>query len=508
MVSTPGHPGRARGLAAAALREMGIAALARARPDTKLLMVQRFVRMAAYGSSTLVLLPYLRALGVSEAQCGVFLSLTLAGDTLLSLLLTLVADALGRRAVLAAGAAVMALSGLAFALSGSYWVLLAAAVLGVISPTANETGPFRSIEESVVAQLTAPADRADVYAWYKLLGFAAVAVGMAGGGWLVQLLQDQGWPEVAAYRAVFGAYAACGAVKFLLCLFLTSRSEAQPDSHGDEAEREREREPLLGAQGDAAGTEQQQQEEPPKTQQRKGLLAFLPKIGRESRIVVINLCLLFSLDSFASSLVSVSWISYFFKSRHNLEPGVLGSIFSVTSFVGAISILVAASLARRIGNINTMVFTHLPSSIFLALIPLGPLHLALLFLILRHCTASMDVGPRSAFLAAIVLPSERTAVLGILNTTKTLSQSLGPLITGVLADRGFFWVAFVVAGSLKASYDVGLLVLFKNHEREKAELERLLEGPAGDGDGDDDNGNESADENSGPRGGPGAAERA
>ncbi|KAL8392186.1 hypothetical protein RB595_002393 [Gaeumannomyces hyphopodioides] len=513
MVSTPSPPGRARSLAAAALREIGIAALARAQSDTKLLMVQRFVRMAAYGSSTLVLLPHLRALGASEARCGVFLSLTLAGDTLLSLLLTLVADALGRRAVLAAGAAVMALSGLAFALSESYWVLLAAAVLGVISPTANETGPFRSIEESVVAQLTAPADRADVYAWYKLLGFAAVAVGMAAGGWLVQLLQDRGWPEVAAYQAVFAAYAACGAVKFLMCLFLTSRSEAQPDSHGgdDDDEAEGEREPLLGAQGeDPAGTEQQQQQQqqqqqPPKPQQRKGLLALLPEIGRESRIVVVNLCLLFTLDSFASSLVSVSWISYFFKSRHGLEPGVLGSIFSITSFIGAISILVAASLARRIGNINTMVFTHLPSSIFLALIPLGPLHLALFFLIIRHCTASMDVGPRSAFLAAIVLPSERTAVLGILNTTKTLGQSLGPLITGVLADRGFFWVAFVLAGSLKASYDIGMLVLFKNHEREKAELERLLDGPVGDG---DDNGNESADENGGPHGGPGAADRA
>lgn len=375
MVNTPGNPSRARSLAAAALRELGIAALARARRDTKLLVVQRAVRLAAYGSSTLVLLPHLRALGASEAECGVFLSLTLAGDTLLSLLLTLVADALGRRAVLAAGAAVMALSGLAFVLSESYWVLLAAAVLGVISPTANDTGPFRSIEESVVAQLTAPTDRADIYAWYKLLGFAAVAVGMAAGGWLVQLLQDsQGWSEVAAYQAVFAAYAACGLVKFLLCLFLTAETEAQPDNHGGGAEAEGEREPLLGgggeenrsrgAQDNAAGPEQQQQQTP-KQQQRKGLFALLPRIGRESRILVINLCLLFTLDSFASSLVSVSWISYFFKSRHGLEPGALGSVFFVTSIIGALSMLVAASLARRIGNINVS-GVALKRSLFLA----------------------------------------------------------------------------------------------------------------------------------------------
>lgn len=140
----------------------------------------------------------------------------------------------------------------------------------------------------------------------------------------------------------------------------------------------------------------------------------------------------------------------------------------------------------------------------LALIPLGPLHVALVFLFLRHCTASMDVGPRSAFLAAIVLPSERTAVLGILNTTKTLGQSLGPLVTGILADRGFFWIAFVLAGSLKASYDIGILALFKNHEREKAELERLLEGPVSDG---DDNGDESESGNGRAQRGPGATER-
>lgn len=121
-----------------------------------------------------------------------------------------------------------------------------------------------------------------------------------------------------------------------------------------------------------------------------------------------------------------------------------------------------------------MVFTHLPSAIFLALIPLpNEVHLSLLFLILRSCTQSMDVAPRSAFLAAIVLPNERTAIMGLVNVVKTTASSLGPLITGVLADKKMFWLAFVCAGSLKASYDLGMLKLFKNHEREKAERERI-----------------------------------
>ena len=123
-----------------------------------------------------------------------------------------------------------------------------------------------------------------------------------------------------------------------------------------------------------------------------------------------------------------------------------------------------------------MVFTHLPSAIFLALIPIPQsLPLSLLFLVLRACTQSMDVAPRSAFLAAILLPAERTAVMGAVNVVKTTAQSLGPLITGVLASHGLFWVSFVCAGSLKASYDLGLLALFKNHERDQEARETANE---------------------------------
>lgn len=115
-----------------------------------------------------------------------------------------------------------------------------------------------------------------------------------------------------------------------------------------------------------------------------------------------------------------------------------------------------------------MVFTHLPSSVCLALIPVpSSLPLSLLFLILRACTQSMDAAPRSAFLAAVLLPNERTAVMGVINVVKTTAQSLGPFITGVLADKGLFWVSFVCAGSFKASYDLGLLAIFKNYSRER-----------------------------------------
>ncbi len=133
-----------------------------------------------------------------------------------------------------------------------------------------------------------------------------------------------------------------------------------------------------------------------------------------------------------------------------------------------------------------MVFTHLPSAVFLALIPIpNDVHLSLLFLVLRSCSQSMDVAPRSAFMAAIMLPQERTAMMGVINVVKTMAQSLGPLITGLLADRDLFWVSFVCAGALKATYDLGLLAVFKNHEREKADRERI----------DNDRRNEASEQN-------------
>ena len=127
-----------------------------------------------------------------------------------------------------------------------------------------------------------------------------------------------------------------------------------------------------------------------------------------------------------------------------------------------------------------MVFTHLPSAIFLALIPLpNSLPLSILFLVLRACTQSMDVAPRSAFLAAILPPVERTSAMGVINIFKTTASTLGPLLTGLLADRGLFWVAFVCAGWLKASYDLGLLGMFFGHERKQVERQRQDGGAQG-----------------------------
>ena len=221
----------------------------------------------------------------------------------------------------------------------------------------------------------------------------------------------------------------------------------------------------------------QKAEERPSVQPKKK--SIWPVISKESRFTLLKLCLLFSVDSLASGLVPLSWITYFFNRKFEISEGQLGTLFFVTNIVASIGTLAASSLAKRIGLIKTMVFTHLPSAIFLALIPLAS-HAwsAMSFLILRSSMQSMDQAPRQAFLAAAVLPSERTAVMGVVNMVKTLSQSGGPVATGYLAGVGKFRIAFLIAGGMKASYDLGILKMFLGYRIRAEEAKRRQRGDA------------------------------
>ncbi|KAG9232091.1 major facilitator superfamily domain-containing protein [Amylocarpus encephaloides] len=451
----------APGYLSKALRELGLAAVWTSDYNVKLLYIQRFVRRFAYGGSTLILVDYLSTIGVSEAQIGLFMTLTLIGDVGISLVLTTFADGLGRRAVLAVGAISMAFSGVVFAMSSNFWLLLFAAIFGVISPSGNEIGPFKAVEESTLAHLVPAQRRTDIYAWYSLAGEAGTALGLLLTGWSITYMTVQrGWDDIRTYRIIFYGYAICGFIKLILTILLNKVVEADKTPRSMPL-RDSESAPFLG--DDAKVVEVKE----------SCMRSILPKISKESRVIVANLCILFGIDAFASGMASMSWIAYFFKEKFDVEGGELGSILSVTKFIAALSVLVASTIAKRFGNVKTMAFTHLPSSIFLAIIPFpSSLAFATFFLIIRSCTQSMDNAPRSAFLAAVVLPNERTAIMGIVNVVKTAAQSMAPLVTGILVERGKFWVMFVLAGSLKVAYDLGLLAMFAGHEKEEHWEER------------------------------------
>ncbi|KAJ8124590.1 hypothetical protein O1611_g9050 [Lasiodiplodia mahajangana] len=458
------------------LSELGLVSLWESPRDVKLLCGQRFVRMLGYGMSTLILVAYLDALGNRKTEIGLFMTLTLAGDVCISFFLTLFADALGRKATLALGALLMTGSGVVFALFSSYWILLAAAIVGVISPNGNEIGPFRAIEESTVAQLTEPGNRSDVYTWYGLGGLAGAASGIIICGWILQFLTETlQWTLLGSYRAIFVIYAAVGLLKLCLTIFLSHSVEAEKKQHrknqtspqGDETTPLLTRESTNEPQGASADAKY-----------ARGLRKLLPDIRKDSATVIIVLCFLFGLDALGSGVNPLSWITYYFQWRFDIEKGELGSIFFTTQIISALSMLVASSIAKRLGNVQTMVITHLPSQVFRALIGVPDnVHVALLFLILNASTTSMDTAPRSAFLATIIPPEERTAVMGTLNVVKTTTSSLGPIVTGVLVDHNLYWVSFLLGGSLKGLYDIGILIFFvhKEKELEKRERDRIRE---------------------------------
>jgi MFS family permease len=296
------HSRSERGIAKI-LAELGLVNMWQSPRDVKLLCAQRFVRLFAYGGSTLILASYLNALGISEDRIGLFMTLTLIGDVGISFILTLFADNMGRRAVLSLGSLLMVASGVVFAAFGNYWVLLAAAIFGVISPSGNEIGPFRAVEESTLAHLTPHEHLSDVFAWYSLVGTAGAALGNLVCGWIMSSLQTiHHWDYIPSCRCIFLIYAGIGVVKLLLTVCLSRKVEAaqkakkqntQAQAGQGQSQEYSETQPLLADQN---GSEQPAQ--PP----RKN--GFFESIEKDLWWLVIRLFILFGLDSFASGLAS------------------------------------------------------------------------------------------------------------------------------------------------------------------------------------------------------------
>jgi MFS family permease len=395
--------------------------------DIRLLFSTRMVRLFAYGFLSVVLVLYLAEAGLREGQIGLLLTLTLVGDTAISLWITTNADRLGRRRMLVAGAVLMIFAGSLFILTRNFYVLLLAAMIGVISPSGNEVGPFLSIEQAALSQLLPDERRTQVFSWYNLVGSFATALGALAGGVGAQALQGLGYAAGISYRAVIGGYAMLGIVLILLFLRLSEAVEVPEEAKMGE-------------------------------KHQKVFLGL-----HQSQGVIFRLAALFSLDAFAGGLVVQSLVAYWFHLRFGVEPAVLGIIFFGANILAGISALSAAWVAKRIGLINTMVFTHLPSNILLILVPFMPtLPLAILMLLMRFSISQMDVPTRQSYTMALVAPDERSAASGITGIARTIGAALSPIFTGLfLANTALLGLPFVLAGSLKIVYDVILYRSFR-----------------------------------------------
>ncbi len=393
--------------------------------DVRLLFITRVVRMFAYGFLSLVLVLYLAAAGLSEERIGLLLTMTLVGDTLLSLWITTSADWVGRKWMLLAGAGLMVLGGAVFAATGNFWLLLLAATIGVISPSGNEVGPFLAIEQAALAQVVAPQRRTLTLAWYNLAGSLGTAMGALLCGLLVQSLQAHEVGPLDSYRVVLLAYAGAGVLLATLFLRLSRAAEAPTPAPGEAVPPRR----LLGL--------------------------------HRSRGTVMRLSMLFALDAFGGGFVLQSIIAFWFHARFGADPATLGGIFFGANLLAAVSALAAAALARRVGLLNTMVFTHVPSNILLILVPLMPtLPLAVAVLLARFAISQMDVPARQSYTAAVVSEDERSAAAGVTGVARTAGAALAPVFAGpLLARPGLAGMPFLVAGLLKLLYD-GLLYRF------------------------------------------------
>ena len=394
--------------------------------DILTLFSARVIRLFCYGFLSVILALYLAQVGLVEQQIGLLFTFTLVGDAGISLWLTTSADRIGRKRTLIIGASLMVCAGVAFLLTRNLFLLLAAAVIGVISPSGNEIGPFLSVEQAALTQILPNEKRTHAFAWYNLAGSFATAMGALSGGWLAQALRFRGLSEVDAYRGVLAGYAFGGVVLVLLFLTLTRDVEVTADSRAEPARR------VLGL--------------------------------HRSRNVVIRLSALFALDAFAGGLVLQAMIAYWFHVKFGIDAGIIGSIFFGANILAGLSALLAVKLANRIGLINTMVFTHIPSNILLILVPLMPtLPLAIAVLLLRFSISQMDVPTRQSYTMAVVSPDERSAASGVTTIARSVGAAISPFLTGILfAVPALISVPFYMAGGLKIVYDALLYGSFRS----------------------------------------------
>jgi len=389
----------------------------------------RIIRLFCYGFLSVILALYLAQVGLPEQQIGLLFTLTLAGDAGISLWLTTTADRFGRKRTLIVGALLMLGAGIVFIITRNVLVLMAAAIIGVISPSGNEIGPFLSVEQAALSHLLPDAKRTQVFAWYNLVGSFATATGALSGGWLAQLLQSNGMPALDAYRVVLMGYAIGGLLIGLLFLSLSRDVEVDATSQTDSAPR------VLGL--------------------------------HKSRNVVIKLSALFSIDAFAGGFVVQSLIAYWFYVKFGVDAGIIGSIFFGANVLAGISALLAVRIANKIGLINTMVFTHVPSNILLILVPLMPtLPLAIILLLLRFSISQMDVPTRQSYTMAVVAPDERSAASGVTSIARSVGAAISPSLTGLfLASPALLSLPFFLSGGLKIVYDV---LLYRSFSTMKA----------------------------------------
>ncbi|MGE3419771.1 MAG: MFS transporter [Bradyrhizobium sp.] len=381
-----------------------------------LLYAARALRGFGDGFAIIILPAYMTALGFDAVAVGIVATASLLGTALLTLVIGWIAPRFDLRALLLFGAGLMIATGLAFPNVEHFTLIALVAFVGTINPSGGDLGVAVPLEHAVLARTASDERRTQVFARYSLIGALCAAAGSLAAS-LPDFWVGSGGTELGAFRLMFYAYAALG----LICAALYQRA---PQAHAEEK-------------------------------------AHAP-LG-PSRGTVYKLAALFSVDAFAGGFVAQSLLVLWLFQRFDLSLSAAGVFFFWASTLSAFSYPVAAWIARRIGLVNTMVFTHIPSSIFLILAAFAPnLYVALALLLLRSALSQMDVPTRTSYVMAVVTPAERPAAASVTAVPRSLASSISPAISGVMLTTSFAGLPLVVCGVLKIAYDVALLLSFRH----------------------------------------------
>jgi MFS family permease len=366
-----------------------------------------------------ILLPvYLSALGLGALEIGVVATLALAGSALMTLAIGLVGARVDQRTLLLAASCLMMATGLAFAASNAYAIVLLVALVGTVNPSSGSVSIFVPLEHTVLSRAVADALRTRMFARYSLIGALAAAVGALAAA-TPEALAAIGLSRIGALRAMFVVYALLGLAGGLVYARIPARKapvEKKPSS------------PLGPSRG-----------------------------------IVYRMAALFSIDAFAGGFAVQSLIALWLFTKFGLSLSTAGLFFFWSGVLAAFSFPIAAWLSRRIGLVNTMVYTHIPSSVCLILAATAPtLELALLLLLARSALSQMDVPARSSYVMAVVTPPERPAAASITSVPRSLAAAASPALAGALFEAGLLAWPLVICGFLKIVYDLALLYAFRH----------------------------------------------
>jgi MFS family permease len=385
----------------------------------RIVLAARGVRAFGDGFVSLTLPLYLLTLGYSALQVGLVSTATLLGSALLSTIAGLCAARIGYRRALRAAAVLMAATGLAFSAVHDLWPVLVVAFVGTLNPSSGDVSVFLPLEHAVLSAAVTAERRTAAFARYSLAGAVCGAFGALVASTPEIASDTLGLPTRAMFQALFVLYGVLGIVSWLLYRRL-------PTEHG--AQERIQAAPL-----------------------------------RDSRRIVVVLAALFSVDAFAGGLVVQSMLTLWLVQRFGLEPAQLGALFFATSLLAGASYLAAAPMARRVGLVNTMVFTHIPSSMALIAVAFASdVRAAVVLLLVRSALSQMDVPTRSSYVMAVVTPAERPAAASLTAVPRSLAAAASPLLSGYLLLLSAFGWPLVIAGAIKIAYDLTLLALFRN----------------------------------------------